>query len=129
MARTLQSRAPAPPGAANGPGALAEAPLGGTRSEAIRRFQMGAIGVAAVLILIALASLIKDRATQTDSTAVAGAAATVAPSASAAAADPLAEAGVVPEMPGSPPDGIATAAAPPPPATTRRAGAAPTDAR
>lgn len=126
MARTFRSRAPAPPGA----GTLVEAPLGGTRSEAIRRLQMGAIGVVAVLMLIGLASLIKDRATQTDSTAVAEAAATTAANAPTAAADPLAEAGVVPDMPGSPPKGIATAnATAAPPASARPADAAPPDAR
>lgn len=94
------------------------APLGGTRSEAIRRLQMGAIGVVAVMLLIGLASIIKDRATQTDSTAVAGAAATRAPGQSTAAADPLAEAGVIPEMPASPSSGAASGAPAPPAAVT-----------
>lgn len=60
---------------------------------------MGAIGVVAVLLLIGLASIIKDRASEADSTAVAGAAPTTAPTQSAAAEDPLVEAGVVPEIP------------------------------
>jgi hypothetical protein len=51
------------------------------------------------LLLIGLASIIKDRATQTESTAVAEAAATTAPSAPTGGADPLAEAGVVPDIP------------------------------
>lgn len=120
MARTLRpygkSRAPDAPSGQTG--AVLQAPLGGTRSEALRRLQMGAIGVVAVLLLVGLASIIKDRATQTDSTAVAGAAATSAPGASTAAADPLAEAGVVPEIPASP----STAAAAP---VTGPAGRAP----
>lgn len=91
--RSLQSRAPAPPGAP------APVPLGGTRAEAARRLQMGLAGVVAVLVLIGLASIIKDRASQTDSTAVAEAAPTTAPSASATVPDPLAEAGVVPDVP------------------------------
>lgn len=103
MARTFkpmgQSRGAPSPGSSS---ALPQAPLGGTRSEAVRRLQMGAIGVVAVLLLIGLASIVKDRATQTESTAVAGAAATSAPGTSTAAADPLAEAGVVPEIPASP---------------------------
>jgi hypothetical protein len=116
MARSLKpygkSRAPAPSGPL---GALPQAPLGGSRSEAARRLQMGAIGVVGVLLLIGLASIIKDRATQTESTAVAGAAATMSPGASSpAAADPLAEAGVVPEIPASP----STATAVPPVAAT-----------
>ena len=101
MMRSLKSRAPASQTRPSGglPGALPQAPLGGTRSEAFRRLQMGAIGVIAVLMLIGLASVIKDRATQTESTAVAGAAPTSAPGTASAGADPLAEAGVVPDMP------------------------------
>lgn len=96
MARSFKTRAPAPPGA------LPQAPLGGTRAEALRRLQMGAIGVVAVLLLIGLASIIKDRAAQTETTSVAGAAATSAPGTETAVADPLAEAGVVPDIPASP---------------------------
>ncbi|WP_205958346.1 hypothetical protein [Qipengyuania sediminis] len=78
------------------------APLGGGRGEAMRRLQIGASGLAAVLVLIGLASLVKDRASEADSTAVAGAAATTAPAPATDAADPLAEAGVVPEIPEAP---------------------------
>ncbi len=126
MARPLFSRTPAPPGAAPGrrtgdsPGGVPSAPLGGTRAEALRRLQMGALGVVVVLLLIGLASIIKDRATQTENTAVAGAAPTVVPSPSGATADPLAEAGVVPDIPASP---APATPAPPAPAT------APPDAR
>ena len=112
MVRSLKSRAPAPPGGQ--PGALPQAPLGGTRAEALRRLQMGAIGVVAVLLLIGLASIIKDRAAQTETTSVAGAAATSAPGTETAVADPLAEAGVVPDIPASP----TTAARPAPTAPT-----------
>lgn len=63
---------------------------------------MGAVGVVAVLLLIGLASIVKDRATQTENTAVAGAAPTTAPKTATTSADPLAEAGVVPDMPASP---------------------------
>jgi len=108
MARSIRSRAPAPPGAADGGGAMAEAPLGGTRAEAMRRLQMGAVGVVAVLLLIGLASIIKDRASQTENNSVAEAAATAAPGASTAAADPLAEAGVVPDIPAGPSAGVAS---------------------
>ena len=99
MVRSLKSRAPAPP--SGSPGALPQAPLGGTRTEAFRRLRLGAIGVVAVLVLIGLASIIKERATQTDSTAVAGAAPTSAPEVASSRTDPLAEAGVVPDMPDS----------------------------
>lgn len=115
MARSFKpygkSRAPAPPGGQSE--ALTQAPLGGTRAEALRRLQMGAIGVVAVLLLIGLASIIKDRAAETENTSVAGAAATSSPGSAPAVADPLAEAGVVPEMPASPTAGpSATATAP-----------------
>lgn len=103
MTRPLKSwtktRVPVPPGEQSG--ALPKAPLGGTRAEAMRRLQMGAVGVVAVLLLIGLASIIKDRAAQTETTTVAEAAATSSPALSTAAADPLAEAGVVPEIPAS----------------------------
>ena len=111
MARSPQSRAPAPPG---GPaGVPPQAPLGGTRAEALRRLQMGAIGVVAVLLLIGLASIIKDRAAQTETTSVAGAAATSAPGTKTPVADPLAEAGVVPEMPASPTESASASPATP----------------
>lgn len=62
---------------------------------------MGAVGVVAVLLLIGLASIIKDRASESAATAVVGAAATSTPAASTGVGDPLAEAGVIPEMPAS----------------------------
>lgn len=95
-----RSHVPAPPGAPPGvPAPSGAAPLGGGRAEAMRRLQTGAIGVVVVLLLIGLASMIKDRATQSDSSAVAGAAATTAPAQPTEAGDPLVEAGVVPEIP------------------------------
>lgn len=124
MARSF--RPAAKPGAPVPPSgqvdALPQAPLGGSRAEAMRRLQMGAIGVVAVLILIGLASIIRDRAAQTETTTVAGAAATTAPTASTAAADPLAEAGMVPDIPASP-----TATAAPAPANDAMPAAAATD--
>lgn len=68
---------------------------------------MGALGVVAVLLLVGLASVIRDRAAQTDTTTVVGAAATSSPGTATAAADPLAEAGVVPDIPASPTAGAA----------------------
>lgn len=93
----------------------------------MRRLQMGAIGVIAVLVLIGLASIIKDRASQTESTAVAEAAPTTAPSASTAAADPLAETGVVPDMPASSPKGPNGAAATQTPEALSNPAATPRD--
>ena len=96
MARPLKSRAPVPPSGQSG--APPQAPLGGTRGEALRRLQMGAVGVVAVLLLVGLASIIKDRAAQTETTTVAGAAATSS-SGTATATRSRAEAGLGPTSP------------------------------
>lgn len=100
MVRPIQNRAPAPPGASREE--LPGGPLGGTRSEAMRRLQMGGIGIVGVVVLIGLASIIENRAKQTDSTVVAEAIASPSAAPTTPAADPLAQAGVVPEMPASP---------------------------
>lgn len=110
MVRPIQNRAPIPPGAARDE--LPGAPLGGNRSEAMRRLQMGGIGIVAVMVLIGLASIIEDRAKQSDSTVVAEAVATQPAAATTAAADPLAQAGVVPDMPASPSPSAAGSVAP-----------------
>lgn len=80
------------------------APLGGTRSEAVRRLQIGLSGLAAMILMVALASVVLDRARQTDATTVPEAAATTEPvqAAPAPKGDPLAEAGVVPDLPAVP---------------------------
>lgn len=82
------------------------APLGGTRAEAIQRLQVGLSLLGGVILLIGLANVIEDRAKQTDAASVPDAAATVAakrtpPSQS----DPLADAGVVPDLPAEPTPG------------------------
>ena len=78
-------------------------PLGGTRSEAAHRLQIGLSGIAAMVLLVALADTILSRAEQTEASAVPEAAATVKPSETAVPQnDPLAEAGVVPDLPASP---------------------------
>lgn len=86
---------------------------------------MGAVGVVAVLLLIGLASIIKDRATQTESTVVAEAAATTAPMTEPTAADPLAEAGVLPDLPSPPSPAASTGNRP---AESQAPAAAPADA-
>lgn len=100
MVRPIQNRAPPPPGASRDE--LSGAPLGGTRSEAMRRLQMGGIGIVAVVVLIGLASIIENRAKQSDSTVVAEAVSSQTAAPTTPAADPLAQAGVVPDMPASP---------------------------
>jgi len=90
---------PAPDGAAETP----SAPLGGTRAEAMQRLQVGASLLLGIVLIVGLANVIEERAKQSDKTVVAEAAATVAPTAAAAPAnDPLADAGVVPDLPAQP---------------------------
>lgn len=77
-----------------------EAPLAGTRSQALQRLQIGVFGLAAMVLLVSLANIILTNARQNEARVVPEAAPTVAAKATAAAAsDPLADAGVVPNMP------------------------------
>ncbi len=94
MAQTQQ-----PPGA---PDALAPPPLGGTREQAMHRLQIGVGGVFAIVLLVGLASLIENRAVETEKQAVPEAAPTNQPVESSARPDPLVEAGVVPDLPTTP---------------------------
>ena len=73
-------------------------PLAGTRSQSIQRLQIGLAGLGTMLLLVALANVIMERAKQTDAAAVPEAAATVAASPVAAGNDPLADAGVAPDV-------------------------------
>jgi hypothetical protein len=78
------------------------APLAGTRSQSVQRLQVGLIGLAAMILLVGLAGIITSRAEQTEAGVVPEAASTSsAGTAAAAASDPLADAGVVPDMPSS----------------------------
>lgn len=81
---------------------LAEAPLGGTREQAMQRLQIGLAGVVLMVLLVGLASIIQNRAAQTDAMAVPEAAPTTEPSEEPAQTDPLVEAGVVPDLPEPP---------------------------
>lgn len=88
------------------------APLGGTRAEAIHRLQVGLSLLGGVILLVGLANVIEDRAKQTDAERVPEAAATVAAKPDQPAqSDPLADAGVVPDLPAEP-AATATAAQP-----------------
>lgn len=78
----------------------------------MRRLQLGAIGIGAVLVLIGLASIIQEGAQKSDRATVAEAVSSPQPDVSTAAPDPLAQAGVVPEMPASPAAGGSTPASP-----------------
>lgn len=84
------------------PGEAASVPLGGTRAERVQRVQVGLFGLGAMILLVALADVVIQRAAQTEANAVPEAAPTVTASESAAPRDPLADAGVVPELPAEP---------------------------
>ena len=73
-------------------------PLMGTRAQSIQRLQIGLAGLGAMALLVGLATIIMDRARQTDATAVPEAAATTAAESNAPVNDPLADAGVAPEV-------------------------------
>ena len=77
-----------------------EAPLSGTRSQAMQRLQIGLFGLAAMILLVSLANIILTNARQNEARVVPEAAPTVAADVKAAPVrDPLADAGVVPDMP------------------------------
>lgn len=78
-------------------------PLGGTRAQALQRLQVGGSLLIGIVLIVGLANVIENRATQSDQEVVPEAAATVAPDpAQATANDPLADAGVVPDLPAEP---------------------------
>lgn len=78
-------------------------PLGGTRAESMQRLQVGVSLLLGIILIVGLANVIEERAKQSDQSVVPEAAATVAPTESAAPAnDPLADAGVVPDLPAAP---------------------------
>lgn len=95
------------------PRAREDAPVGitGTRAESIYRLQVGLSGLAAILLMIALANIIMDRANRTEAASLPEAAATVAATpVQDQQNDPLAEVGVVPDMPPATPAPTATPA-------------------
>ena len=78
-------------------------PLGGTRAQAMQRLQVGVFGLATMILLIALAQIIMNQAREAEARVVPEAAPTVAPSETPApASDPLADAGVGPDLPSEP---------------------------
>ncbi len=68
------------------------------RIEAVQRLQVGLFGIGAMVLLVGLASIIGGQAEKTDRLAVPEAAPTTEPGAPAAQANPLADAGVVPDI-------------------------------
>jgi len=73
---------------------------GKMRADAIKRLQIGVSGLVAMILLVALANIIRDRATETELGTVPEAMPTVAPQVIVPTnKDPLADAGVQPELP------------------------------
>lgn len=83
-------------------GAREGAPLGGTKAEANQRLQVGLAGIGSMVLLVGLASIIGGQADRTDSAAVPDAAPTTEPTEAAPQTDPLADAGIVPDIPAEP---------------------------
>ena len=73
-------------------------PLGGTRAEATQRLQIGLFGLGSMVLLIGLASIIGNQANLTRENAVPQAAPTTEPIAPPPQRDPLADAGIVPDI-------------------------------
>lgn len=72
------------------------------RAEAVQRLQVGLAGIGAMVLLVGLASAIGGQASRNDQLAVPEAAPTTEPSAAPAQANPLADAGVVPDIQAEP---------------------------
>ncbi|MDJ0979900.1 MAG: hypothetical protein QNI87_15345 [Erythrobacter sp.] len=87
---------------ADGDEAPENAPLGGTRAEATQRLQVGLTGLCAMILVIGIASILGGQADIAEEAAVPDAAPTTEPSATPAQRDPLADAGVVPDIPAQP---------------------------
>jgi hypothetical protein len=81
---------------------LPPAPLAGTHSQSIQRLQVGLFGLAAMVLLVALANIIRNNADENEATVVPEAAPSMVADQNTAASDPLADAGVVPETPAEP---------------------------
>ena len=78
------------------------APLGGTKAEATQRLQIGLFGIGSMVLLVGLASIIGSQADRAEESAVPEAAPTTEPTEAAPQSDPLADAGIVPEIPADP---------------------------
>ena len=78
------------------------APLGGTRTEAVQRLQVGLTGLCAMILMIGVAGVLGGQADLAEEAAVPDAAPTTEPTAAPPQRDPLADAGVVPDIPTEP---------------------------
>ncbi|MEM1053815.1 MAG: hypothetical protein AAGI28_17160, partial [Pseudomonadota bacterium] len=78
------------------------APLGGTKAEATQRLQIGLFGLGSMVLLIGLATVIGNQADLTQQSAVPDAAPTTEPTDAQTQSNPLADAGIVPDIPVEP---------------------------
>jgi hypothetical protein len=98
-------------------------PPTGWRAHAVQRVQIGLIGLAAMVLLVGLASIIISNARQNEAQVVPEAASTVAPQQAASpVSDPLADVGVLPDLPSG--DGEIGSPAASPEASDSSAGSA-----
>lgn len=72
------------------------------RAEGLQRVQVGLFGIAAMILLVGLASIIGSQADLADEAAVPDAAPTTEPRPAPPPTNPLADAGVVPDIPAEP---------------------------
>jgi hypothetical protein len=78
---------------------LSPDPPSGTRAQAIQRLQVGLFGLASMVLLVGLASVIKNNVQQNEAQVVPEAAPTVSVQKSnGPGSDPLVDAGIVPEL-------------------------------
>ena len=78
------------------------APLGGNRAEAAQRLQIGLFGLFSMILVVGVANIVYNRAQLSEASAVPDAAPTTEPTEAPAQRDPLADAGVVPDIPTEP---------------------------
>lgn len=84
---------------ADGTGEAIAAPIGQSRGQAVQRLQVGLLGILVMVLVIGLAATLTQRAQTAEEGAVPEAAPTTEPVEPEAQSDPLADAGVVPELP------------------------------
>jgi hypothetical protein len=83
-------------------------PLAGTRSQAMQRLQVGLFGLGSMVLLVGLANIIMTNARQNEAQIVAeGSPNQAQPEIRPAVRDPLADAGVVPDLPSRQVEGAA----------------------
>ena len=77
----------------------ADAPLSGTKAQKLQRLQVGMFGLISKILVVWLADLVVSRADGTEASVVSDPGDIAPPAETPAPRDPLADAGVVPELP------------------------------